>query len=215
MLTLPQIRAARALLDWSQSDLAQHAELSQTGIARIENGTNKPNSRTLDKIARAFDRADVEFIGETGVKKRSGEIRVLKGANGLKEFLDELYIYAENNGGPFHLHNADPRNWRKWLGDEWFNAHSERMAKLGDTIQFKITCAEGMTDLISTGFAKYKWFPKDKFNDQSIYAFGETLAFVYFGENDLQVSVLKNKEFAAAFSILFDIAWDTTAIEIK
>ena len=50
MPTIEQIRAARALLDWSQSDLADKAGLSQTGIARIENGTNQPNSSTLEKI---------------------------------------------------------------------------------------------------------------------------------------------------------------------
>ena len=54
MPTIEQIRAARALLGWSQSDLADRADLSQTGIARIENGTNKPNSKTLEKIKAAL-----------------------------------------------------------------------------------------------------------------------------------------------------------------
>lgn len=215
MMTIAQIRAARALLDWSQSDLADYAGLSQTGIARIENGTNKPNSSTLDKINTAFDRADIEFIGETGVKKRTGEIQTLHGAEGLKAFLDDLYVYAQKKGGEFCLHNADPDNWYKWVGREWFDMHSERMAGLSDTIAFKITCAEGMGNLISSGFAEYRWFPKDKFSDQSIYAYGETLAFVHFGEESLKIDILKNEQFSKAFQVLFDIAWETTAQKVK
>lgn len=215
MITIAQIRAARALLGWSQSDLADYAGLSQTGIARIENGTNKPNSRTLDKITTAFDRADIEFIGETGVRKRMGEIQTLHGTEGLKSFLDDLYIYAQKNGGEFCLHNADPDNWYKWLGQEWFDMHSKRMAELGGTIAFKITCAEGMENLISSKFAEYRWFPEDKFSDQSIYAYGNTLAFVHFKEETLQIDILRNKEFTDAFQVLFDIAWDTAAKKIK
>jgi transcriptional regulator with XRE-family HTH domain len=90
MLTIDQIRAARALLDWSQQDLAEHADLSQTGIARIENKTNKPNSKTLQKIESAFDRADIEFIGTSGLRKRRGQIRTLKGAEGLEELTEEI-----------------------------------------------------------------------------------------------------------------------------
>ena len=91
MPTLEQIRAARALIGWSQKDLADHSGLSQTGIARIENGTNQPNSSTITRITAAFDQADIEFIGESGVRKRTGEIRTLKGKAGFIKFLDEIY----------------------------------------------------------------------------------------------------------------------------
>jgi len=87
MITIEQIRAGRALLDWSQSDLADRAGLSQTGIARIENGTNQPNSKTIDKILSAFERADIEFLGENGVQKRISEVRTLSGQLGLHDFL--------------------------------------------------------------------------------------------------------------------------------
>jgi predicted transcriptional regulator len=91
MPTIDQIRAARALIGWSQKDLADQADLSQTGIARIENGTNHPNSSTIAKITAAFDKADVEFLGENGVRKRTGEIKVLRGQNAMSDFLDDVF----------------------------------------------------------------------------------------------------------------------------
>ena len=125
MPTIAQIRAARALLDWSQSDLASHAGLSQTGIARIENGTNKPNSSTIVKIRGAFDQGDIEFIGDSGVKKRTGEIKTLRGKDGFSFFLDDVYETALANGTvdnpcQVYLSNVVHENWTKWMGsDKW------------------------------------------------------------------------------------------------
>ncbi len=214
MPTIEQIRAARALLDWSQSDLAKHADLSQTGIARIENGTNQPNSQTLNKIKAAFENADIEFIGTTGVKTRSDEIKIFKGEDGFRSFMDDVYTTAKEKGGQICLHNARPGNWYKWLGEEWFKMHSDRMKSLGDKIDFRITAEEDAPQ-ISRNFAEYRWFPSQLFNDQSIYAYGNKLAFVHFSDENVSVRVLENKHFAEGFRVLFNIAWDQVAIKTK
>ncbi len=215
MPTIEQIRAARALLGWSQSDLADHAGLSQTGIARIENGTNQPNSQTLNKIETAFDKADVEFLGHTGVRKRVGEIKTLRGPEGLRELLNDIYNVGKAKGGEFCLHNARPGNWIKVLGKEWFTMHSERMAKLHETLSFKITAEEGNKNLISSKFAEYRWFPKELFDEHSIYAYADKLAFVSFNDEDeVIIRVLENRAFAQGFRVLFNIAWERVAMKI-
>lgn len=215
MPSLEQIRAARALLGWSQSDLAARAGLSQTGIARIENGTNHPNSQTLSKIEHAFDQVNIEFLGNSGVRKRTGEVRTFRGADGLKEFLTDLYITAKEGGGDICLHNAKPDNWIKWLGPDWFKMHSERMADLRGRISYKITCEEGNVNFISNSFAQYRWFPSHLFNDQCIYAYGKKLAFVNFGEDDVMIRVLEDHSFAEGFRVLFNIAWEHVALPVK
>ncbi len=214
MPTLEQIRAARALLGWSQSDLAKIAGLSQTGIARIENGTNHPNSQTLTKIESAFEDNNIEFIDNSGVRKRTGDVKTYRGSQGFTSFMNDIYSVAKERGGEITLHNARPSNWIKWLGEDWFNLHANRMKELGDKISFKITAEEGTTNLISSKFAEYRWFPKDLFNQQSIYAYGNKLAFITFSEDDVTVRVLENKEFTEGFRILFNIAWDSVAIKI-
>lgn len=212
MPTIEQIRAARALIGWSQSDLAEHASLSQTGIARIENGTNQPNSTTLEKIRSAFDKADVEFIEETGVKKRTGEIRTLRGKNGFKTFLDDIYETARDIGGEFCLHNAKPQNWYDCVGEEWYHeVHVPRMVKIKDRLNLKITSAEGDWTFIGSDFAEYRWFPISLFNDQSIYAYGTKLAFIRFTKDGSVVQILNNKEFSEGFRVLFNSAWDHIA----
>lgn len=214
MPTLEQIRAARALLGWSQSDLANRAGLSQTGIARIENGTNHPNSQTLSKIERAFEDNDIEFMGSNGLRKKTDEVKTLRGTDGFKEFMNDVFHTAKSEGGTICLHNARPSNWYKWLGEDWFHMHSDRMRNLGDRIVFRITAEEGTMNLISSAFAEYRWFPKELFNQQSVYAYGNKLAFMTFKEDDVVIRILDNKEFSDGFRILFDIAWDSVAIKI-
>jgi len=220
MLTIEQIRAARALLDWSQSDLADRASLSQTGIARIENGTNKPNSKTLAKIQTAFDLADVEFIDTTGVRKKLDSVKTLRGPEGLKRLIDDIYKTVQHNcetkgdaTDTVCLYNAKPKNWHKWLGKDWWDMHSERMSKLGSKIQ-KIITSESDDYFISSSFSEHRAFPGQLFNDQSIYAYGSKLAFVTFSDS-VTINILDNQEFADGFSVLFNIAWDNVAKPVK
>jgi transcriptional regulator with XRE-family HTH domain len=70
-----QIRAARALLNWSQSVLAERTELSVETIKRLERmkGTlDATKVSTLSAITGAFAQAGVEFTNgdAPGVKLR-------------------------------------------------------------------------------------------------------------------------------------------------
>lgn len=211
MPTIEQIRAARALVDWSQGDLAEHAGLSQTGIARIENGTNKPNSGTLAKIAAAFDAADIEFIGETGVKKRTGEVRTLRGANGFRQLMNDVYEVAKQGDQHICLFNGVPEQFIKLLGQEWYDMHIARMRALESVFKLRIIVREGEKSFIANTFAEYRWFPENLFNEKTVYAYGNKLAFVNFMDTDVAIYIMGHKDFTDSFRVLFDIAWEKVA----
>lgn len=66
-----QIRAARALAGWKQTDLASASGLSEMTVKKIENGaTPDPRMSTVGALRRALENAGVEFIGDTGVNLR-------------------------------------------------------------------------------------------------------------------------------------------------
>jgi transcriptional regulator with XRE-family HTH domain len=71
MITGAQIRAARALVGWKQSDLAEQSGVSEISIKNIERGATDPRSSTLQMIQDAFDRADVVFL-EPGDTRSGG-----------------------------------------------------------------------------------------------------------------------------------------------
>lgn len=65
MISSSQLRAARAMLNWSASDLADKAGASRNTIQRLEQMDGVPASRTqtLMEIKRVFEEAGLEFIG--------------------------------------------------------------------------------------------------------------------------------------------------------
>jgi DNA-binding XRE family transcriptional regulator len=67
MLTIEQIRAARGLLGWSQSELADRAGLSLPTVKRVEGDTGpRVSDLARTKLRRALESAGVEFIDENG-----------------------------------------------------------------------------------------------------------------------------------------------------
>jgi predicted transcriptional regulator len=68
LVTIRQIKAARALLGWSQADLAHESGVSEPTVARLDSvdGVLGGREGTGDKIRTATETAGVEFIEENG-----------------------------------------------------------------------------------------------------------------------------------------------------
>ncbi|MGU9979867.1 multiprotein-bridging factor 1 family protein [Phreatobacter sp. HK31-P] len=62
MITPRQIRAARALLGWSQQELADRAIVSLNAITRLEKGRVDSRISTLQAVENALVKAGVEFL---------------------------------------------------------------------------------------------------------------------------------------------------------
>jgi predicted transcriptional regulator len=64
MLTGAQIRAGRALVDWTGADLAKAAGVSLQTIRRMEGevGTGRSSVANVQAIQRALEEAGVEFL---------------------------------------------------------------------------------------------------------------------------------------------------------
>ncbi|MCC6598688.1 MAG: helix-turn-helix transcriptional regulator [Alphaproteobacteria bacterium] len=220
MPTIEQIRAARALLGWSQSDLAEKAGLSQTGIARIENGTNQPNTKTIQKIQAAFDGADIEFLGESGLRKKTGEIKVLRGVDAMSDFLDDVYNTAvkygtKNEPVEIFLSNVVHENWVKAMGEHRWRNHTSRMIRDQAVMDIRILIKEGDNNYPANAYSKYKWIPPQFFNDKSFYSYHDKLAFLNFKENSTEILIMQQIDFAKGYRDLFRIAWETIAKDIE
>ena len=56
-----QLRAGRAVLGWSQTDLGERIGVTQRAIYRVENGATQPRQLTRLRIKKAFGDAGVAF----------------------------------------------------------------------------------------------------------------------------------------------------------
>ena len=68
MVTTRQIKAARALLAWSQADLADRSGISEPTVARLESADGELGGRedTAQRLRAAIEAAGVKFIEENG-----------------------------------------------------------------------------------------------------------------------------------------------------
>lgn len=80
MITPAQIRAARALIGWKQTDLAAASGVSEMSVKNIERGATDPRASTLRALEAALERAGVVFLdpghnrdGGAGVRLRDGQ----------------------------------------------------------------------------------------------------------------------------------------------
>jgi len=67
-ISIRQVKAARALLSWSQKDLAEASGVSIPTIARLETADGPLGGReeTARAIRAALEAAGIEFIAENG-----------------------------------------------------------------------------------------------------------------------------------------------------
>jgi transcriptional regulator with XRE-family HTH domain len=70
-LSAAQSRAARALLNWSQAELAKAASIAQQTVVDFERGARTPYQKNLTAMRRALETAGVEFFNDTGVKLKA------------------------------------------------------------------------------------------------------------------------------------------------
>ena len=65
MITSAQIRAARALLDWSRQTLSGRSGVGISALMRLESAIGIPNGniKTFEAVQNAFEEAGIQFIG--------------------------------------------------------------------------------------------------------------------------------------------------------
>ncbi len=84
MIDRHKIRAARALINWTQPQLAERAGLSKNSIAHIEIGMKQPSTRTVAKIERAFKAEGIVFT-PNGLERQKDTVIWLDGYPALMD----------------------------------------------------------------------------------------------------------------------------------
>lgn len=116
MIKATQTRAARAILNWSQSDLARAADISLATIRKIEIEAISPRDTTVDAIRNALCAAGIEFIDPEGVRRRPSDLYVFEGKSGGKDFFEDLRHCANKSGGEIYIVSPTTAAFAKYCG---------------------------------------------------------------------------------------------------
>ena len=138
-LTSAQSRAARALLAWSQQDLARHARLGASTIADFERGHRSPAPDSASLIRAALQNGGVVFTPGGVALAKQGVVPPLRaggvpdryidatdlgdwadrraGQDGLPELLSQLFTSTLRPGAQFRCPRATASNTRAGMRD--------------------------------------------------------------------------------------------------
>ena len=95
-IDIRQIKAARALLAWSQQDLAEKAKLGVSTVADFERGQREPVPASYEAICKALDGAGVKFLAGGAI---TGPV-------------PPIVLKANQNGNPVRF--LDATNLKQW-----------------------------------------------------------------------------------------------------
>lgn len=202
-----QIKAARAMLDWSRADLAVMSGISEPNITRLEAGGDA-RADTMRKLNDAFQNHGIVFTINGGVEPVRPDLRTYQTPDGLRAFMDDVYNVVKEYGGDVVLTGVVEKIFSDTLGTEFDDMHMQRMALLKN-YTMRCLIEDGDQNFISNEYCQYRWVRSEQFKSVPFYVYGNKVAFIQF---DVPVDaplivVLQSKAIADTFRSQFEGMW--------
>lgn len=201
-----QVRAARALLDWSRDELAEEAGLSRNTIRSIESG-NISRRDTMDAVRMAFENAGIRFTEEEGIRKERVDIKVLKGITSCDDFFETIYDVAARKGGDIVAVFKSQEMMIKSLGIPNYN-QLKRLEELKEKATLRCVLSDLKENMPSLPQCSKRVVPRYCIY-HSFFVYGNRYAHVYQkGKEDFYFVIHNDVEIACAYREHFEELWD-------
>ena len=210
MLTGRQIRAARGLLGWDATLLADKAGITRETIYRIESDTVQPQEKTVARIRHTFDLHGVEFTEDEGVRIRKNQVRVFSGKDGYRQFLDHIYdTMKESNGKIRQFNLSDGKNLP--YAEDYAATHMERMGKIKD-LDARVLTVEGDYNFPAS-YCEYRWLSKENKILIPYYVYDDCVSQPIFkSAHTVEIVSIYSKLLADRYIEQFELFWETAKI---
>lgn len=205
MITIQQIKAARALLNWKQSDLSVASGVSVPSIAKIESGEGNPRRTTMVSLQNAFEQAGIDFLDMHGVIQRQEAltVNILHGKNSIAKIWEDIEnAYGNGKGGEVLISNLDERIFVK-LYRKHMKAMFKRREDLNITTRALVKEDE---DLFLMPLKWHRSVPKNLFTPLIYYIYADRLAIADFKQAPRFI-LIQNQSLADAFRVQFEFNW--------
>ncbi|MDD3181291.1 MAG: helix-turn-helix transcriptional regulator [Alphaproteobacteria bacterium] len=203
-----QIKAARALLDWSQEHLAEACNLSIATIRKVESGHISPRNSTMGGIQHSFENAGLEFLESNGVRQRPEDISVFNGEESVVAFFDDVYHTVSKVGGDVIVVCPNANTVYTDILKEYRHIHIKRMAAISDKVCVKCILTESKTSLPAQSYCEYRYLPSQMMDVSPFYVYGNKISFRLFSGSRLsKIIVIESYELARTFRKQFESMW--------
>jgi predicted transcriptional regulator len=203
-----QIKAARALLDWSQDDLAKATILSVATIRKLELGHISPRHSTTHAIRQTLENAGLEFIQSDGVRRQQENVAIYQEMDGVASFLDDVYQTVKKQGGEVVV-VVTPKN----LPIVWTDADNqnvlERIVQSNNAATVKCILTEAFDMPFTVPRIECRSLSRHYVDPMPFYVYGDKYAIVTFEPKKLSnIIVIKSFVTAQASRRHFLSMWD-------
>lgn len=205
ILECSQIRAARALLNWSQSDLARAAQMANSSIKNVENENTSARRDTILQIKDALEANGVEFLPGSGVKLKTDVVTTIDGRAATTALYESLYTTAHASADrEILVLGLDEAFAVQYDGLDRVRDHNARLKNAG--ITQKILASEGTTEFLGDASC-YRLLPRERFGKTvPVYIYGNKVA-SYTGTLRRRTIIIEDKALADLQRSIFRSLW--------
>jgi transcriptional regulator with XRE-family HTH domain len=215
MIDPAQIRAARGLLHWNQTDLHNAADISVNWISQIESGEATGSIEILETIQGAFEKAGVEFLPRSGVRKKD-IVDIYEGPKFNERLIEDIYKTLSGSASGANreilIAHLNEHKSIKNLGKTFIEEQIRLRKEAGITHRLLVRANDpGLIPPLNT----YHIMPDKYFSEYMLWIYGSKLALLAWepetGKPETGKSVVIDEErFADCARKLFDFIWDNT-----
>lgn len=203
-----QIKAARALLDWSQEDLAEATNLSIATIRKLELGYISPRSSTTDVLRQALEGAGIEFTDAEGVRRRQEEIKIYQGAHGCLSFFEDIVATSKKSGSELLAVASSDLALSYLFGAEPGRYLEEAVARQ-EVVKVKIILTDTFDLPLSTPRLEYRSLSSNYVDPMPFCVYGDKYALVAASDSRISKIVVVQSSTAARSSRRhFESMWE-------
>ncbi len=206
LLTAEQIKAGRALLGWSQADLATKSGYSLPAINNIERGIACARPDTLCDIRQTFEQNGIQFIDGPGVRIENAffRIKVLEGAGAVERLFGNILHALEKEGDEVLFFDIDEQKLLQFAHKE-LTSFQKKLALRN--IRLRMLCRPQMDAGIKFINSEKRFIGRDTMPLSPRIIYSNRVAQVFF-ENPFRVIVLTHNGNADMARAQFDFLWN-------
>lgn len=192
-----QLKAARSILNWTQSDLAERAGLSLSAVADIEADRGKPLARTLKKLAETFEQEGIKFT-DTGVDWIRTSTYTITGKDWWLRVVDDVYytLIDQPNAECIFV-GSDDR-----VSPPEVNNRYRKLRNAG--IRFRQFVEQGNTYLLGP-VSEYRYLPKERFYNNVTLIYGDKVAAC--ADDNTKAVIFKDKALSKSWRNIVETLW--------
>lgn len=203
MIDAIQLRAARAMLDWKTSDLAEMSGVALNAINKIERSKVLGRRDTMEKLQKVFEGAGLEFLPDSGVRMKNRIVITYAGEDCFKNLMVDVYETLQSTGGEFLVAHLEEGLAKQSLNEDFMSEQIQKRKEANISCRMLVRADD--PNLVPP-YDTYRAIPDEFFSPYPFCMYGSKLALVSWKPSP-QVIIIDDERFAESARKLFEIAW--------